>query len=364
MTPCSTQEEVEEDIPQKEIGDSDDLDSEDDVLELLQAIHPEGDRWSICAFGPDGHSYHIFRDHFDALEFADRLNELSNIYTVSWGLGSLREGNTGRGSTSDVEHISTVWVDIDSEDEHGNRDPELALEGLAYYEKEGRIPPPSAIVHTGGGAHAYWILDEAVSGDDLQLIPRINQALAERVGGDHVGDLARVLRIPNSHNKKYEDSPLCHIRELNLERRYSLEGMLDFLEIDKDQAREVVPLEYEDLDCFSGIPESWTSLLKKREDIRTKWETPLPIGERSEVAMSLANFAVHAGITDPDEIATILYSSPALGTWAEDKNPALGRTIAKALNARNMEAARVDWGDGDGSWMILDHSPVSVGDKV
>jgi len=153
-------------------------------------------------------------------------------------------------------------VDIDSEDEHGLRDPELALEGLAYYEKEGRIPPPSAIVHTGGGAHAYWILDEAASGDDLQLIPLINRALAERVGGDHVGDLARVLRLPGTHNKKYEDSPICRIHELNLDRRYSLKELLEFLDIDREQTPEPETIKGEDIEFNSSVPEKWDELLE------------------------------------------------------------------------------------------------------
>ena len=368
-TPCvppyGTQEEVEAEVeleeysPQEEIWDSDDQESEDGYPDLLQAIHPDGDLFSICAFGTDKHDYRLFRDCEEALEYAEELNETSEFHTISWGLGSLREGVRGRGKASDVEHIRTVWVDIDIEDEDGNRDLGKTFESLNYLERTGQVPPPSATVFSGGGGHAYWLLDEPVEGDDLQFIPLINQKLAERVGGDHVGDLARVLRVPGTQNRKpeYENPRLCYVHKLRLERSYSLDWLMDFLGIDKDQAREVVPLEYEDLDCFSGIPENWTNLIEEREDVRTKWEAPLPVGERSEVAMSLANHAVHAGITDPDEIATILYSSPALGDWAEDKNPALGHTVAKALKVKHKEAVRVDWGDGDGSWMILDHSP-------
>jgi hypothetical protein len=361
----------EDNLSQEEIGDTDDQESGDDVLELLQAIHPEGDRWSICAFGPDGHSYHIFQDHFDALEFADQLNECSNIYTVSWGLGSLREGNTGRGSSSDVEHIRIAWVDIDAKDENGDRDPSLALENLRFEVDSEFIPPPSAIVNTGGGVHAYWLLDEPVKGKDLQLIPHINRALAERVGGDHVGDLARVLRIPNTHNKKpeYEDSPLCHIRELNLDRCYSLEEMLSFLGIDKYQATEPEPVKGEDIEFNSSVPKKWEELLKERKDIRKKWKKRLREGKRSEMAMSLALYAAHAGIIDPTEVATILHQAPALGDWAEQKTSALGHTITKALKAANKIAVKVEWYEDDSDeiasigWIVGDCDPDPEDDK-
>lgn len=268
-----------------------------------------------------------------------------------------------------MEHIRTVWVDIDIEDEDGDRCPEVALCNLAHFVEIGRIPPPTAVVNTGGGAHAYWILDEAVSGDDLQLVPRINQALAERAEGDHVGDLARVLRIPNSHNKKYEDSPLCHIHELHLDRRYSLEEMLDFLGIDRDQSTEPDPVKSEDIEFNSSVPKKWAELLAKRKDIRKKWKKRLPEGDRSEMAMSLALYAAHAGIVYPDEIATILHRAPALGDWAEEKTSALGHTITKALRAVDKGAAPVESYEDDSDevaskgWLVYDCGPESKDDK-
>ena len=164
-----------------------------------------------------------------------------------------------------------------------------------------------------------------------------------------MGDLARVLRVPNTRNRKpdYGNSPLCQIQELNLDRRYSLTEMLEFLKIDKDPVSEITPIKNEDIEFNWSVPGQWEAILENRGDIRELWEQPLHEGERSEVALSLANYAVHNAIIFPDDIATILHKAPALGSWAEEKPSALGYTIAKALKGKGLVAIKPEMCDDD-----------------
>jgi hypothetical protein len=155
-TPCGAHKDRDRELesPQREIEDTEVESSDAEVLELLKAIHPEGDLWSICAFGSKKkHTHQKFRDHTEALHFAKKMDTKPGFHTVSWGLASLHEGTKGRGKASDVHQISTLWVDIDAEDENGDRDPSLALENLRFEVDYGYIPSPSAVVKTGGGVY-------------------------------------------------------------------------------------------------------------------------------------------------------------------------------------------------------------------
>ncbi|WP_440642076.1 AAA family ATPase [Bradyrhizobium sp. PUT101] len=65
--------------------------------------------------------------------------------------------------------------------------------------------PPSILVFSGGGVHAYWLFKEAL--DTQANIERIESALrqlADVVGGDlQVCEVSRLMRLPGTHNTKH-----------------------------------------------------------------------------------------------------------------------------------------------------------------
>lgn len=69
------------------------------------------------------------------------------------------------------------------------------------------VPPPSALVASGAGVHAYWLLREPYlldTEDRMRAAQRIQAGWVQAVGGDPgAHDLCRVLRVPGSHNFKY-----------------------------------------------------------------------------------------------------------------------------------------------------------------
>lgn len=79
------------------------------------------------------------------------------------------------------------------------------------------VPTPSALVASGGGIHAYWLLNEPYLTDDvdrLAVAKHLQSAWVKLVGGDPgAHDLARVLRVPGSWNYKYEPKrPVSFVR--------------------------------------------------------------------------------------------------------------------------------------------------------
>lgn len=70
---------------------------------------------------------------------------------------------------------------------------------------------PSVVIDSGGGYHAYWLLAQTLplstEAERARLI-EVQHAWNEAVGGEKgVNDLARVLRVPGSFNRKPERGP-------------------------------------------------------------------------------------------------------------------------------------------------------------
>lgn len=89
-----------------------------------------------------------------------------------------------KASKDDIVSAQFIHVDIDDPD---------AEERITNFN-----PKPTAIVHSGGGFHLYWSLAEPT--DDLVRIEKINQAVAELLGGDNCHNIDRIMRLPGTVN--------------------------------------------------------------------------------------------------------------------------------------------------------------------
>jgi P4 family phage/plasmid primase-like protien len=112
--------------------------------------------------------------------------------------------HTGR--RVDLAECPSLWADIDTAKLGLDKDRVVAaLRPLPF--------PPSVIIDSGGGLHAYWLLNEAIDvtadGPDAESTEAaITSALKQLAGicaGDlNVCDLARVMRLPGTMNTKPE----------------------------------------------------------------------------------------------------------------------------------------------------------------
>jgi hypothetical protein len=100
-----------------------------------------------------------------------------------------------------VTTVVAAWADLDFHQiDSTNRD--VALE-IAYRRLESIGRRPTLLVHTGNGLQAWWLYQRpaAISGAwPAEQFEAINRGIAQRLGGDHVHDLARVLRVPGTVN--------------------------------------------------------------------------------------------------------------------------------------------------------------------
>jgi hypothetical protein len=136
-----------------------------------------------------------FADIVGALEFADQFDDKRNGYSVYFGVGKrAREG----GRKQDVLGVTSLWADIDTVNLGWDTERcEKMLHDLPNHLR------PSALVHSGGGLHAYWFLKFPLIGpSQTKLIELANSKVAKLVSGDDVGNVDRILRLPGSWNAK------------------------------------------------------------------------------------------------------------------------------------------------------------------
>jgi KaiC/GvpD/RAD55 family RecA-like ATPase len=102
----------------------------------------------------------------------------------------------GMGGTKDhVRFVRCLWADLD------NCTPAEAHHRI----EQAEFVTPTICVSSGTGVHLYWRLAEAFeirTEADRRRVEQATVAIAEALQGDHVQDVARILRLPGFANVK------------------------------------------------------------------------------------------------------------------------------------------------------------------
>ncbi|MCX4474836.1 hypothetical protein OOK41_31750 [Micromonospora sp. NBC_01655] len=167
----------------------------------------------------------IFGDLDAATTYASYLDQQGRegIYLR---ITTLRTDRTigGRGGATDSAALPALWADLDlAGPGHAEQDlPPDETAGRAVIAATG-LPEPTIWVHSGGGLYPIWLLTEphTITPDNLDQAKalardwqRIIEHAAASMGwryGRGVGDLARVLRIPGTVNRKEGLARPCRI---------------------------------------------------------------------------------------------------------------------------------------------------------
>jgi hypothetical protein len=137
--------------------------------------------------------------------------------------GTLKPNAGGR-TKLDISETAFLWADVDFKDIVDDRaSVERRLATLKY--------PPSYTVFTGHGIHAYWLLSESLDAQAEQhRIEADLTLLCDLVGGDiNVCEIARVMRLPGSHNSKF-DGEMIPVEVLTSNgKRYHIDDLEEML---------------------------------------------------------------------------------------------------------------------------------------
>lgn len=156
------------------------------------------------------------------------------------------EGRATRGGDDLSRTFPGFWADIDIAGPGHKTTKTLPAnvdEAMSIVTESG-LPTPTYWVHSGGGLYPWWLLDNPVEIENTAYLTRTQEVsarwhellrdTAERLGMSYgpVGDLARVLRIPGTVNRKVEGDPRpCRIMEdVSEGRLYTMKELVGALE--------------------------------------------------------------------------------------------------------------------------------------
>jgi hypothetical protein len=128
-------------------------------------------------------------------------------------------------SKESIKEIPALHIDIDLKD--------LAIDSkddvVRKLKAQLRLPP-SIVVDSGNGIHAYWRFKEACGAGDIERIEDALKLLCDLVGGDQkVTQPSAVMRLPGTHNTKREgQNHLVTILEQN-DNFYELDDLEEWL---------------------------------------------------------------------------------------------------------------------------------------
>jgi hypothetical protein len=140
----------------------------------------------------------ITRDRKEIAAFVEKWDKPGRAlyYCVS----AMKRGINRRAKTN-VAELTGLHVDIDFKNTTSSpEDVRTALEQLPLL--------PHRVNHSGHGLHAYWLFREAIAAtpENIERVEAALRRLADLLAGDpSVCEVARLMRVPGSHNSKNND---------------------------------------------------------------------------------------------------------------------------------------------------------------
>lgn len=260
-----------------------------------------------------------------------------NIY---FHVNRLRDGvSDRRAKKSDVVEAIAFYTDVDN--------PEAFALLDAFPLK------PTAVIASGGGRQAFWLLREPVR--DLALAERINQAIADLCGGDHCWNIDRIMRVPGTVNvpnatKRVNGRVpvLAQVIEADWRCLYNAEDFFVFDTGPSDIAgtgpvpANVVPVSSHDLP--TTVPPATLSLIELGDDLERPRGGPNPrYKSRSECAYRVACDLARLGCSVEIIAGILLNPQLRISDSVLDKRYPAAHALRQATRAQ--EAVSNDWAD-------------------
>jgi putative DNA primase/helicase len=165
-----------------------------------------------------------FTDRGQAIEYMHTMDSREGVYLRATTLRA-QPAAGGRGSAADSLALPGLWADVDIAGPGHKTTEQLPPDEATAQQiiTESGLPTPSLWVSSGGGLYPWWLLDQPieVTTGNLADLEKLSQRWQNLIGrsaaalgwhyGTGVGDLARVLRVPGSVNRKAGLARPCRI---------------------------------------------------------------------------------------------------------------------------------------------------------
>lgn len=298
-----------------------------------------------------------FRNVESAIQFAESMRQ-HDLY-VGVGFSGQDYGPSRRCPSDEVAGIVGLWADLDlRSDAHTKVALSATIEDALKILPEQF--PPTFVVRTGNGAHAWWLFREPlIFGTDeerrdvaslvcrWQTLLRLNAATHGWVF-DRLSDLARVLRIPGTQNCKDPRNPKPVSIHSQTDRRYNPSDFAEFLEdqaIPDAEEQERVAQTWKEkfadkplsIDPSATVPEDLlnrhmaadprfkSTWLRQRQDLKDQ--------SQSGYDMALANFGFEAGLSEQQVVDLLIHHRRIHSQRQRTRLEYFHRTIAKVFKS-------------------------------
>lgn len=102
-------------------------------------------------------------------------------------------------SKADIARVRAIFVDLDPSSAEVDNERRRLSRRIAEFHPDSI--PPTAIVDSGGGIQAHWLLTEKIDSSRMaDWAENQGRAFADALGGDNVQNLNRIMRLPGTLN--------------------------------------------------------------------------------------------------------------------------------------------------------------------
>ncbi len=307
-----------------------------EFLDLLWGAKPE-DQYVLLWTWPEKRS-HWFLDVEKAAEMATAHGQKKDVY-IGVGCSKEQYGPNRRCVSEEITGLAGIGTDLDLRSAaHDKPLPGTIPEALSI------LPagfPPTIMLATGNGIHAWWLFKEPYmfdSEEDRQRVMRLLgrwhtmlrlNAAAKGWVYERLSDLARILRIPGTKNLKDPANPKDVVVHSHGGAYYNLgdfEELLEDATIPDPEAQEKAAREWKEkfadkplaINPAARIPQelldAWMD--PKQTDpktaarFRNTWERrrhDLKDDSQSAYDLALADFGVDAGLSEQQIVDLIIH---------------------------------------------------------
>lgn len=192
------------------------IESAKGALEQYAALvwQPE-DLIELRCFRGKGEFADKWREWIPAGEIGEWAAKLHRMNMDGWDVYAGVNPRSGRGGKDgDVACARTLFADFDG----------VSLQFVRGQLQRSEAQPPTMLIESGHGVHAYWVLDEAE--EDLERWCEFMRGVIASLASDRkVKDPARIMRLPGFFNCKTEPMPVCKIAEVSADEQYSIDDI-------------------------------------------------------------------------------------------------------------------------------------------
>jgi hypothetical protein len=323
------------------------------LLEALFAGKPD-DLYLLLWTLPEKRS-HWFQNVEGAIQFAESQRD-RDLY-IGVGLSAHDYGLARRCLSDEVVGIVGLWADLDlKSDAHPKGALPATVEAAMKILPEQL--PPSFVVRTGNGAHAWWLFREPlIFESDEERRKARNLALrwqsflslnaaARGWAFDRLADLARVLRVPGTRNCKDAANPKPVEIHLQTGCRYNPSDLTEYLDDqgipdaeEQERTAQAWKQNFADkplvIDPSATVPQDLLArymatdprlqktCLRQRDDLKDH--------SQSGYDLALANFGFQAGLSEQQVVDLIIHHRRIHSQRPRTRLDYFQRTIAKAF---------------------------------